>query len=286
MPANDLIRSYYDGNTRLFLRFGSSKEIQTIHRALWMDGVTSLSQALNAANDLILAQAQPGTRPLRIADLGCGVGATLLSLLARLPSNSIGIGLTLSSLQTRLGGEIFRARNLPGLVIEADFQHVPLGLGFDLAYAIESFVHAIEPELFFAEAARILCPALHGGMGGRLILIDDSRGAAWPQIKSEKRGRDWMDLYQRGWHIHSLFTPAELAALAAPHGLRLIENRLLNPFLRFRAIPDPAAILIMKLFSPFWEFHPIVPSMLGSMALQKCLSEGSVEYRWLVFERV
>ena len=160
MKNIDPIRAYYDSNTRLFLRFGSSKEIQTIHRALWLDGVTTLPQALNAANDLIFAQAQSGSEPLRIADLGCGVGATMLSLLTRLSPNSTGIGLTLSALQARLGGGIFHAKNLPGLIIEADFQHLPLAPGFDLAYAIESFVHAFEPERFLSEAARILAGRL------------------------------------------------------------------------------------------------------------------------------
>jgi hypothetical protein len=31
--------------------------------------------------------------------------------------------------------------------------------------------------------------------------------------------------------------------------------------------------------------HPIVPSMLGSMALQQCLKAGWIEYRWMVFEK-
>ena len=94
------------------------------------------------------------------------------------------------------------------------------------------------------------------------------------------------DLHQRGWQIQSLLAPDELATLASRHGLRLIENRLLSPYLRLRAIHELPARLLSRLFSPFWNLHPIVPSMLGSRALQKCLRDGSLEYRLLVFERV
>ena len=275
MSHIDAIRAYYDRNTRLFLRFGSSKEIQSIHRALWLPGLTSLAQALNAANALILAEAQALGRAVLIADLGCGVGASLLHMLPHLPAGSRGFGLTLSQLQAQLGGRIFKAEAVPGLICEADFQHLPLAAGFDLAYAIESFVHAFEPGQFMAEAARLLRP------GGRLILVDDFlRSAA-----VDKQDQKWLDLYRRGWHVHSLLTPEALAELAAGHGLRLVENRLLSPYLRLQALPDLPARALSRLFRPAWGLHPIVPSMLGSTALQKCLRNGTVEYRWMVLER-
>ncbi len=281
MPSIDSIRAYYDSNTRLFLRFGSSKEIQTIHRALWLNGVSSLSQALNAANELILTEARFMHEPILIADLGCGVGASLLHLLNHLPPSTRGIGLTLSKLQAQLGGKIFQSQNLPGQIIEADFQYLPLASGFDLAFAIESFVHALDPDLFLAESARILRRPIAGKPGGRLILIDDFRGK-----EAGQHGKNWLDLYQRGWHVNNLISPDRLADLAAQHGLRLAKNQYLTPYLHLRTVPDLPARILTFLFSPFWNLHPIVPSMLGSTALQKCLQNGSVEYRWLILERV
>ncbi len=280
MRPNDSIRTYYDSNTSLFLRFGSSKEIQTIHRALWLEGITSVSDALNAANELILNEAKSMSEPVLIADLGCGVGATLLHLLTCLPPTSRGIGLTLSAVQARLGGKHFQKKNTPGLIAEADFHHLPIKAGFDLAYAIESFVHSFEPERFVAEAARILHAPGVGKSGGRLILIDDFLGKS-----ADGSDKKWLDLYQRGWHIHNLLQPDELALIASRNGLRLVENRLLTPYLRLRVVPDLFARILAIIFRPFWGLHPIVPSMLGSTALQKCLQAGSVEYRWMVFER-
>jgi cyclopropane fatty-acyl-phospholipid synthase-like methyltransferase len=119
----NVIRRYYDANTRLFLRFGASAETATIHRALWLPGITRLSDALSAAHDLILDQARGLGDSPNLLDLGCGVGAALFALLARLPAS--GIGLTISPVQARLA-----ARHAPptARILEADFHALPLRL--------------------------------------------------------------------------------------------------------------------------------------------------------------
>lgn len=269
-PALDSIRAYYDYNTRLFLRFGSSRQVQTIHRALWPAGVTSLAQALNISNDMLLSVARV-TESQLIADLGCGVGATLFALLEGLPE-ARGLGLTLSPVQARLG-----ARYAPpkAKLLEGDFQHLPLSTGFDLAYSIEAFVHATRPEEYLAEAARIL------RVGGRLALIDDF--LARPEI--DPASQTWLDVYQRGWHAPNLLTVTEVQSLAAQQGLRLLEDRDLTPFLRLRALPDSLTQTLQKGLKPFWRVHPIFPSLLGSMALQQCLRDGIITYRWLLLEK-
>jgi SAM-dependent methyltransferase len=266
----DSIRAYYDYNTRLFLRFGSSRQAQAIHRALWPPGVASLPQALNVSNEMLLSVAR-ATESRLIADLGCGVGATLFYLLENLP-NTRGLGLTLSPLQARLG-----TRHAPpnARLLEADFQRLPLPSGFDLAYSIEAFVHATRPEEYLAESARIL------RVGGQLALIDDflARQGIAPSHQA------WRQVYQRGWHAPNLCLASELQSLAAQHGLRLLEDRDLTPLLRLRALPDLLAKIFLTVFTPFWKAHPIFPAMLGSMALQQCLRDGMITYRWLLFEK-
>lgn len=264
------IREYYERNTRLFLRFGSSDQVQTIHRALW-DGAANLEEALNSSNRMVLEIALR-QNALNIADLGCGVGATLFTLLANLPAAASGSGLTLSRLQAQLAARAARALSLPkARFLQADFQFLPLAPGFDLAYSIEAFVHATEPQRYLEEVARILRP------GGTLLILDDFLG---PRSQSA-----WLPLYQEGWHVPNLRPPAEIEALAARAGLILRENRSMTQHLRLRALPDPLAHLLRMLFTPLWHLHPIVPSMLGSMALQQALRDGAVEYRWLVFEK-
>jgi len=270
-PIRDSIRAYYDYNTRLFLRFGSSRQAQAIHRALWPPGVATLSEALNVSNDMLLSVAR-ATESRHIADLGCGVGATLFYLLVGLPK-ARGIGLTLSPLQARLG-----ARHAPSnaRLLEADFQHLPLSTGFDLAFSIESFVHATQPREYLAEASRIL------RIGGRLALVDDF--LTGPEAIDPPSHR-WLDVYQRGWHAPNLLSISEVQSLAAQQGLHLLQVRDLTLLLRLRALPDLLAQVILKFFKPFWNVHPIFPSMLGSIALQQCLRDGVITYSWLLFEK-
>jgi cyclopropane fatty-acyl-phospholipid synthase-like methyltransferase len=270
------VRSYYDRNTRLFLRFGSPPETQTIHRSLWPAGVKRVEQALAVSNNLILDEARAlhaRLGHLRLADLGCGVGATLFQILAGLPAPAQAVGLTLSPVQARIAEQARQSIGLPARILEADFHHVPLAGGFDLVYSIEAFIHAQHPREYLGEAARLLNP------GGRLILLDDFLTASNPKAD------DWLAAYRAGWFVPDIQTVEEVTATALDFGLTLSENRNLSPQLRLRNLPDGLARLILNIGQRLPQEHPIVPSMLGSMALQQCLHEGWIEYRWLVFEK-
>jgi SAM-dependent methyltransferase len=295
MPTNDplasntvwAIRRYYDQNTKLFLSLGSSPEAQTIHRALWAAGVTTLAQALNTSNELVLraihqlAQ-QRGLQRVCVADLGCGVGASLFYLLQKLDLPARGVGLTISHVQAQLAARMAaqHAHQLPNLphFIEADFQAVPLAQDFDVAYSIEAFVHAPQPQRYLQQVARILKP------GGRLVLIDDFLAGAGGQNAPEAVGF-WLREYQRGWHVPNLRRVNEIEAMAADYGLRLILQRTLTPLLRLRAMPNALAQAIVRAGQKLPQRHAIVPSLLGSIALQQCLKMGLIGYQQLLFER-
>lgn len=279
------IRAYYDQNTRLFLRFGSSSTAQTIHRAVWADGTAALPQALNYTNRLLVEQAQTmqarfpqGT--LGVLDLGCGVGASLFYLAERLNMPFQAVGLTLSGVQARLGGKNARRLGYTNscAFAQADFLHVPLASGFHLAFSIEAFIHAPDPDAYLAQAARLLLP------GGRLALCDDFLDEAADSLR--QLSRSWLQAYQEGWQAVNLIPASGLKALAAAHGLRLLENRDLTPSLRLRSLPDGLARLLLSVGRRLPQGHAIVPSMLGSMALQQCLRLGLIRYRWMVLEKI
>ena len=275
ITRND-VRAYYDRNTRLFLRYGSSAEVQTIHRSLWPQAVTRIKQALAVSNDLVLDEAralQNRLGRLRFADLGCGVGATLFHILAGLPAPAQAVGLTLSPVQARIAEQARRGLGLPAHFLEADFHHVPLAGGFDLVYSIEAFIHAQQPEQYLREAARLLNP------GGRLVLLDDFLATTDP------KAADWLDAYRAGWFVPHIQTVEQVRAAALELGLVPLHEQNLTPQLRLRNLPDGLARLLLNLGRRLPQGHPIVPSMLGSMALQQCLADGWIEYRWLVFEK-
>ena len=160
------VRRYYDLNTWKFLLTGSQR---AIHRELWGPGVTNRGEAVHHAHALVLDELGPDDR--RVLDLGCGVGTAALYLAERRPVEVVGV--SISPAQVRLA-ERYAAQGgpRPGTVRfeTADFTALPDDLaGFDLAFAIEAFVHADPAAAFFREAARALRP------GGALVVIDDVR---------------------------------------------------------------------------------------------------------------
>ena len=81
-----------------------------------------------------------------------------------------------------------------------------------------------------------------------------------------------------GWHVPGVDCGAG-NHLGGKYNLRLVTNDDLTPHLRLRNLPDllARAILLLEII---YIKHAILPSMLGSMALQQCLRLGIVEYRF------
>src|SRR5262249_47346787 len=134
------------------------------------------------------ADAAP-SEPLHIVDLGCGVGASLCYLASQLPMR--GTGVTLSPIQVEIAAQRIAEADLSSRVVcvEGDYSNLPPGVGTaDLAYAIESFVHAPSPGAFFDQCHRLVRP------GGLLVICDDVRG----DIDHEDAGRT-IDEFCRGW---------------------------------------------------------------------------------------
>ncbi len=262
------VRHYYDANTWKFLLSGNQR---AIHRELWGPGVTTADEAVHHAHDLVLDELRPADQ--RLLDLGCGVGTAALYLAERRPVEVVGV--SISPAQIRLA-ERFAARSRPLLgevrFRTADFTELPTELtGFDLAYAIESFVHADPASAFFREAARALRP------GGVLVVIDDVRvtGPADPRL----------DDFRRGWHIGTLLAVPEAARLAAVAGLDLVTSRDLSSLQRLgrprdRLLRAAQPVLRQLLGRSVW-----VDSLVGGDALQRCHQQGLLEYRLLRFVR-
>lgn len=274
------VRRYYDENTNLFLKFSGHNQAQNIHRSLWMPETKSLEDALNASNALVKAEIESvAPTNARIADLGCGVGASLFYIHPRLQSPAPTLGLTLSPVQARLAQESAKRLGLQRQInfAEGDFTSVPLpGGSLDAVYSVEAVCHTVEPEKYFNEASRLL------RKGGKLILVDDYQSAR-SLNRSELK---WFRTFMEGWHVPGVRTAAETISIAHKRQLNLERNVELTSHLRLRNLPDFLADLLLYLGKKAPVKHAIVPSMLGSMALQQCLHKKVVEYRMLVFEKI
>ena len=280
MPiTTDSVKTYYDQNTNLFLKFNNSKKAQNIHRSLWKDEIENLEDALNFSNSLILKEIESmNINSPRIADLGCGVGASLFYIFPRLQNPKTALGLTLSSVQAKLAKNSANELNLQNQILfsEGDFTSVPLANeSLDAMYSVEAVCHAVEPEKYFREASRLL------RKGGKLILVDDYQA----KRSFTKKESKWLKAYIDGWYVPGVRTIDQIIEFANKNNLNLIKNEELTPYLRLRNLPDFLASTILFFGNLLPIKHAILPSMLGSMALQQCLYMKIVEYRFFVFEK-
>ncbi|MFN4264091.1 MAG: methyltransferase domain-containing protein [Thioalkalivibrionaceae bacterium] len=140
------LAAYYDRNTRAFLRLGVGGSVGVIHRGLWPPGVNDAASAARVVHRrlvALLAEYAAGSavathesradrgrervtssqRPLRVADFGCGVGATLCEVATAFPSMR-GVGITLSETQVVASRARAEAAGLADRVIFecADFE--------------------------------------------------------------------------------------------------------------------------------------------------------------------
>lgn len=289
MPRFDTsdIRRYYDRLTPAFITYGQGGSTGAIHRAVWGPGTSTRLEAFHYVDDQIasLASALISTSPApshprsvapsHLVDLGCGVGASLCYLAARLPIR--GTGVTLSPVQARLATERIRDAGLSDRVevIEADYCDLPARVPrADLAYAIESFVHGHAPDRFFAECARLVRP------GGLLVICDDvTRGV--PGASAARA----IDRFSRGWHINTLVQQDELRALAGTAGFEHQSTDDLSSALELHRARDRAIDFLGACVGwlPFGNGR--LGSLLGGSALQRCLARGWIGYDFTVFRR-
>jgi cyclopropane fatty-acyl-phospholipid synthase-like methyltransferase len=279
MSAQSEVRDYYDANSAQFEQFGQGGD--SIHRAVWADGVASRAEAFRYLDRLILREldllARDFPEPLGLLDLGCGLGASLF-FLAR-ERNIAAFGVTLSGVQARVATARSSALGLAQRVrvFEADFLNLPAEIPtVVLAFSIEAFIHGPDPAAYFASAARHVAP------GGRVILCDDFLGGRLARTRRERR---WLDEVRTGWLANSLVSVARAEADAARAGFTLRENRDLSAALELRRPRDRALALLLAL----GRHLPIAgrrwQSWVGGNALQLALVRGLIEFRYLVFER-
>jgi SAM-dependent methyltransferase len=279
----DGVRTYYDRNTPRFVRSHQSAVAKAIHREVWGPGVQSEKEAFEYINKLVLSVigklAQDFPAPMRVLDLGCGVGGTLFYLAERMPIQAVGV--SLSPVGICLAEGLARDAGFEGVCrfVEANYLDLPELGSRHAVYAIEAFLHGPDAAKFFRSAASVLTA------GGRLILCDDFLTESAEQSRDRKAVRNLAE-FKRGWHVGSLITTTHAAAHAVDAGLRLIDDQDLTPYLRLRRPCDRLIAAFVNLGRGFPFRSPWWDSWVGGHAIQRCLLTGLVQYRLLVFEKV
>jgi ubiquinone/menaquinone biosynthesis C-methylase UbiE len=276
------VRRFYDDNTRLFLSLGQGTE-GTIRRAVWGPGVATRVEAMAYVDQLVmqrissLAGAGPEQVPA-VVDLGCGVCASLCRIAKHMPIR--GTGVTISPAQVELARQRIERAGLSASVrsIQADFCQLPVDLPpADLAFGIESFVHASSGAAFFRESAKLIRP------GGYLIVCDDflSRAA----LRAEPPASRWISRFSKGWRAGNLLAADEASELATAAGFSHVETLDLSAYLEIRRPRDYAMGALMRCFgwlpieSSYWSM------LYGGHAVQLCLERGWIKHLLMVWPR-
>lgn len=303
----DDVAEYYNSNTLSFLRFGrGSGKTGAIHRALWGPGVTSQTAAMDFVHERIIAavrdvgpharlqgpspaalraapQAAPHSEPLRLADLGCGVGASMERISRALDAEVSGV--TVSSVQQGLAEARCRNTPRPCRVVTGDFAD-PEVLAtlteagpLDGIWMIEAYNHAQDGEALLSGIASVLRP------GGILAICDDfpdERLVNGPLTPRETRRQQE---FVRRWHVHTFWSPGMLIECARRHGLELVKNEDYSDYVTvdrprdilIRAIAGPARLL--NLNGAAWD------NMRGGNALQQLSKSRLIRYGMYLFRR-
>ena len=274
MADSNAVKSFYENNTRRFLKWGAGRETGVIHREVWGEGVKTKTQALHYCHDLLIAELPQGhVNPIRVLDLGCGIGSSLIYLCLQAEADLEGVGVTISPLQVERARQNARSNGMSQQCsfIEADFSKLPNIGTFDFVYSIEAFVHAPNAVQYFEQVSRVLNP------GGRLCIIDDILEATSPEPE--------IDRFREGWQIGSLCSIAEIDQLAASVGLTTKGDIDLTAYLNLGRPRDwfIKGMLAMPGVNP--ATSPYIKSLDGGDALQQCLKNGWVSYRLLTFEK-
>lgn len=119
---------------------------------------------LNEMNNQVIKQLSITKGKKLLADLGCGMGATMRYALKK-NKNLSSFGVTLSDFQTKKGNELLKEYN--GTILKENYNHTSFSSNsFDAALAIESYCHSGHSSKSLKEAYRILKPK------GKLVIAD------------------------------------------------------------------------------------------------------------------
>ena len=269
-PSHHVTRvtRYYRRNTDKFIRFGENDAYPAIHIALWPEGVESVEAALAVAHDLVVEAIEAHDGPVhRVVDLGCGMGAGLLHLAERLDSAIALDGLTLGTPPpAKTHGAWGRVR-----IQQADFHRADEAVSASsVAFCIEAMAHSDDLDSFMASVARML------DSGGRLIVIDDF-------AESEAPPSRWLSTYRAHWLVPGVRPASEVERIAQSHGLRLVSNRDLTPWIHLGRPRDR----LLRWTRPLWgwlsRWSDYVKSLSGGDARQRCLASGETRFRMMQF---
>jgi sterol 24-C-methyltransferase len=179
--CQDMVNQYYDLSTD-FYEWGWGQSFHFAHRYPH----ESLAESI-VRHEHYLASRLGLTEPMKVLDLGCGVGGPARNI-ARFSGASV-TGVNNNDYQVRRGNSKCVKEGVADRVqlVKADFMALPFAAGsYDAAYAIEATCHAPDRTACFAQIFKALKPG--GVFGGYEWVTTDRFDARNPVHRDIKHG--------------------------------------------------------------------------------------------------
>lgn len=210
--VDDVVR-YYDASRSAFVIWGGEQD-QPMHFGYYDDGTSGHPASLLRMNER-LAAAAGIDRDSRVLDAGCGVGGSALWMAETIGCEVVGITVVESQLAQAMARAAARGLDGKASFLKRRFEDTALPAGgFDVVWALESAVHAVDKAAFVAESHRLLRP------GGRLIIAEYMLREQPPLTVGEHAA--FADLLE-GWAMPSLLTESEYREITAASGFASVE---------------------------------------------------------------
>jgi tocopherol O-methyltransferase len=244
MVTSAEIREHYDSLAFIYRTFWGDH----LHHGLFEmgDGVPALAQTRMLE---YCVRVLGDCDALRVLDVGCGYGGTVLYLASNHRCQCTGI--TLSPKQARIASDQVEEAGARIEVVVADVeQFVFPGAQFDLVWVMESSEHFFDKRRFFENVARALRPE------GRLLL------AAWTGSMESARVRDVAQrfLCPELWSVEQYRSAVESAGMGITHCENLSASVMHTwEICQQRALAVPLAVkLLPRAAREFVEGIPVI----------------------------
>ncbi len=270
------VGTFYDDNTNLFLKLGQHGKSAGIHQPLYTRNGMSVNEAMHTQHDIILRRIRSRNSNMNILDLGCGVGASMLYLAAQTDREVRITGLTISEKQKNRANDLIAKAGLMDRlsVIQASYLDIPRDVQYvDTAYAIESFIHAADPDQFFAEVSRTM------QTGSELVLFDDFLRHHGNSEVSHRI----LEEFRFGWKANALMDIDAVHSMAAKHNLRLIEQTDHTEHLDLWRTRDKLVARIAPVARLFAPHSSYATFLVGGNARQQAFRHNLLSYMQLIF---
>lgn len=140
-----------------------------LHHGYWITGKETKEAAQENLIRVLIEKAKldkptQAKSPLKILDVGCGIGGSSIYLAKHL--QALVTGITISPVQVQMAQQLAKEASVEVSFQVMDAEKMSFTETFDVIWSVEALSHLNNPQLFFQQAEKILRP------GGKFAIID------------------------------------------------------------------------------------------------------------------